>query len=124
MAGGNVSSAADNVQDWAITDAHLRQLQSIRLRMRSNLEQLANDHLVPVGSPTLHAANLKATQGERLGQLLGSQLDIGELTKPGERNLHRNPVKKRRSFSRKARRSGMSWRNIAMRSTPRPNANP
>ena len=92
--------------------------------MRSDLEQLADNHLVPVGTPALHAANLKATQRERVGQLLGSQLYVGEFAEPGERNLHRKPARKRRSFSRKARRSGMPWRNMAMRSTPRPNANP
>ena len=89
-----------------------------------HLEQLADNHLVPVGTPALHAANLKATEGECVGQLLSGQLHIGEFAKPGERNLHRKPAKKRTSFSRKARRSGMPWRNIAMRSTPRPNANP
>ena len=124
LSGGNIASAADNVEDWAIADADLRKLQTISFRMRSDLEELANDHLVPVGTPALHAANLKASQGQRVRQLLGGQLNVGELAEPGERNLHRKPAKKRRSFSRKARRSGIPCRNIAMRSTPRPNANP
>ena len=92
--------------------------------MRRDFKELANDHLVPVRAPALDPANLKATQRERVGQLLSGELHIGELAKPGEWNLHRNPAKKRRSFSRKARRSGMPCRNIAMRSTPRPKAKP
>ena len=47
--------------------------------MWSDLEEFPNDHLVPAGTPALHATHLKATQGERIRQLLSSQLNIGEL---------------------------------------------
>ena len=50
----------------------------------------------------------------------GSQYSL----QPGVGDLHQNCSRKRRSFSKKSRRSGMPCLSIAIRSMPMPNAKP
>ena len=46
------------------------------------------------------------------------RLDV--LAQPGERDAHQNCLEKRRSLRQSSRRSGNSWRSMAMRSRPQP----
>ena len=124
MPSGDIARATDHFEHLIFANAHLGQLQTIGARVRRNLKELAYDHLPPVATPSLKPANLKPAESERIGELLGGELHINELAKPGERHPHRRPRSMRRSFSRKARRSGISCRSIAIRSTPSPNAKP
>ena len=90
----------------------------------ADLDQLADDDVLPVRAPALDALDLHAEEGQTLGELLRGELDVDVVAQPGQRHPHRNCSRKRRSFSRNRRRSVMPCLSILMRSGPIPNAKP
>ena len=71
-----------------------------------------------------HPLDLERRDGEAARDLRGRRRGLDVLAQPGERNAHQNCLEKRRSLRQSSRRSGNSWRSMAMRSSPHPNAKP
>ena len=71
-----------------------------------------------------HPVDLERRDGESARDLRGRRRGLDVLAQPGERNAHQNCLEKRRSLRQSSRRSGNSWRSMAMRSSPHPNAKP
>ncbi len=124
LADRDVGGAAHDLEGLAAADVDPGERQPVGARMTLDREQLAHDHVVPVGAPGLEGLDLHAEQGQALGQLLGGQLDVDVVAQPGQRDPHRNCSRKRRSLSRNSRRSVIPCLSILIRSGPIPKAKP
>ena len=62
--------------------------KSTAIACMSNLKQLANHHLLPMGAPSFDVPHLETAQRERVRQLRCGHLHVDELAQPGHRALH------------------------------------
>ena len=128
-AGTEVPGAADDLARLPLSDVHLAELEPVRIRVLARLEDLADEEetvvAVLVDRPArLDRVHLGRADAQPLGQLAGGHRQRDIVTKPGQRDVHQNCLRTRRSFSQNGRRPGTAWRSWAVRSSPMPKAKP
>ena len=99
LAGDDVRGAAHDLERLATPHGHPRERQAVGPWMGLHAQELADDDVLPVGTPTLEALDLHPEQRQPLGELLWRELDVDVVSEPGKRHSHRNWPRKRRSFS-------------------------
>ena len=127
--GPEVPGAADDLARLALADVHAAELEAVGVRMLARLDHAPDLEepvvAVLVGDPAPRdALDLAGRDREPVGDLLRRGRDLDVLAEPGERDLHQNCRRRRRSFCQSGPISGRPWRSMAMRSSPIPNANP
>ena len=128
-AGAEVPGAADDLLRVGVADVDLAQLQAVGVRVRLRREDVADDEMAEVASLVRDAdvgdaLDLERRDGETLRDRRRRRRSLDVLPEPAHGDPHQNCLAKRRSLRQSSRRSGNSWRSIAMRSRPIPNANP
>ena len=128
-AGAEVPGATDDLARLPLSDVDRAELQPVGVRVLAGLEHEPDAVEAEVAVDVRHAAvrdplELEGRDRQPLADLAGRGVDLDVLAQPGDGDLHQNCRRSRRSFSQSARRSGIPCRSIAMRSSPRPNANP
>src|SRR6476660_3874911 len=99
----------------------------VRVRVVAYLHDPSDDHTLEAIPRTFDRLDQHASRDQDLRESLGVQIRRRVLTEPAERNAHHaapNRSRNRTSLSIRSRISGISYRRIATRSIPRPNANP
>ncbi len=82
LAGGDVRGATDDLERLAIADRDACERQPVGARMALDAEQLADDDVLPVGAPRLHALDFHPEQRQPFGQLLRRELDVDVVAQP------------------------------------------
>ncbi len=103
--------------------------QLVRAGMRRHGAHLADDHALEPVALAVHTLDLEAEPGERdrelgVGALADRDRVAEQLGQPCAGDQHGNCSKKRTSPSKSSRRSWIWCISIAMRSMPKPNAQP
>src|SRR6185503_10545358 len=124
-----VPRPADDLLGLGIADVDLAELEPVGVGVRVGSEHAADDEMAEVAVEVAdadldHPLDLERRDGEAARDLRGRRCGLDVLAQPGERDAHQNCPEKRRSLRQSSRRSGNSWRSIAMRSSPHPNAKP
>src|SRR5215468_7722119 len=124
----DIGRAAHDLERLTASHVDTAHAQALRIRMRTRFEH-ESDHDETLGHAARgDALHLEPVHGEVVHQRGNVDGNLDVAAKPGDGHDHDvgswNCSRKRRSFSRKRRMSGMPWRTIAMRSTPTPNAKP
>jgi len=105
-AGAEVPRAADDLVRAVLADVHLRQLQTVRVRMLAGLEHVPDAEAGDVGgAAALDPVHLGGRDRQPVCDLLGRCVDAHVLAQPAERDLHRNCLRKRKSLSQNGRMS-------------------
>ncbi len=128
-AGAEVPGAADDLARVTVPHVDVAQLQPVGVRVLGRLEHAADPEqpeiAVDVGDPDgLDRIDLARRDDEALGDLLDRDVDRDVFAQPRDGDSHQNCLRTRRSFSQNIRMSGIPCRCAAMRSRPRPQANP
>ena len=123
-----VPRAADDLLRVGVADVDLAELEPVGVRVRLGADDAPDDEVPEVAALVCDAdldepLDLERRDGEPPRDLLVGRRRLDVLAQPGERRLQ-NCLEKRRSLRQSSRRSGNSWRSIAMRSSPQPKANP
>ena len=108
-AGAEVPGTADDRVRPFLPHVDGRELQPVGVGMLRRLEHVpdAEEREVAGHANLFDAVDLRRPDRERLGDLGGRYVDPQVLAQPAERDLHRNCLRKRRSFSQKARMPAM-----------------
>jgi hypothetical protein len=76
LTGFDVRRPTHDLERCARSDRDGRERQPVGAGMAFDREQLADDHVLPVGAPALDGLDFHPKQSQSLGQELGGQLDI------------------------------------------------
>ena len=125
----HVGRSADDRARVRARELHAADAEPIRLGMALGAEHLADPEVARVAVVGGHAdardaLQLRAAHRQQPADLHRVEAGVAVLLQPGERDAHQNCSRKRMSFSKKRRRSGMPCFSIAIRSTPMPKAKP
>ena len=123
LVGGDIGRRGSDRQRVArayVDDAHQ---EPVGIGMLLDAHQPAGDDAGEFRA-ALDVFNRKAQQGEALRELVARRFQFDVVAQPRDRQLHASCSNTRGSFSKSTRISSMSWRTIAMRSMPTPNAQP
>ena len=128
-ADAEVPGAADDLTRLTLPHVDLAELELVGVRVLVGDDDLADPQEREVVARVLdadvdHALDLERRDVELPRDLVRRRVDVHVLAQPGERRAHQNCLEKRRSLRQSSRRSGNSWRSIAMRSRPQPKAKP
>ena len=85
----HVGRTATDLQRLAVSEVHVDQTDLVRIGVLTDVENLRDHDPVETFADALDRLELHAQVGELHGDLLRVALDRGELTEPGEQNLHR-----------------------------------
>ena len=100
-------------------------LQPVGVGVLLSLEHASHHEPVgPLDAVPVDRLDLRPGHGETLLDRLDVEPGIAVFEQPGQRHLHGSCSRKRRSFSKYRRRSGMPCLSIAIRSMPIPHAKP
>ena len=110
-AGAEVPRAADDLARRALAHVDLAELQPVGVRVLARLEDLADEEetvvAVLVDRPArLDGIHLGRADAQPVGQLGDRHRKRDVVAQPGQRNLHQNCLRTRRSFSQNGRRPG------------------
>ena len=129
-ADAEVPGAADDLARLALPHVDLAELELVGVRdawrPRRPCRRGGTTRLSPASATprSMIAVDLERRDAQAPRDLVGGGVDADVLAEPGERRAHQNWLEKRRSLRQSSRRSGNSWRSIAIRSSPQPNAKP
>ena len=128
-ADAEVPGAADDLPRLALPHVDLAELELVGVRVLVGGDHLADaqvgEVVALVGDADVdHPLDLERGDREPPRDLVRVGVDADVVAQPGEWRSHQNCLEKRRSLRQSSRRSGNSWRSIAIRSSPQPKAKP
>ena len=97
-AGPEVPGPADDLARLGLADVDAAELELVRVRVLARLDDPADEEAAEVAvlvgdTDPVHPLDLGARDRQPLRELGGRRLERDVLTQPGERNLHRDPIR-------------------------------